>query len=65
LDRKREVDLGVEETDRLQERGGEASMEADGQEEDPDPVWFQIATSNWDKAFIIINWLWNYCIGIL
>jgi len=43
LDRKREVELGVGETDREVpgwEGGEDANMEADRQEEDPDPSWF-------------------------
>ena len=44
MDRKREAELGVWGTERDREvaggRMGEANMEADRQEDDPDPMWF-------------------------
>ena len=42
MDRKRKAELGVGERERSQEEkeGGEPNMKANGQEEDPDPMWF-------------------------
>ena len=47
---KREAELRVAETESLSRRGGEGGrMEAD--------VMISQGEINWDKAFIIINWL--------